>query len=58
MPTYNFVAPRLPDPPKEYTPVSFELFNNTLRLYFKQLDEGIREAAVSPKSQAQVWFLG
>ena len=40
MPTYNFVAPRLPDPPREYTPASFELFNNALRLYFRQLDEG------------------
>ena len=48
MPTYNFVAPRLPDPPREYTPASFELFNNALRLYFRQLDEGIRELSAAP----------
>ena len=58
MPTYNFVATRLPDPPKEYTPASFELFNNALRLYFRQLDEGIRELSAAPEAQAQAWFLG
>jgi hypothetical protein len=58
MPTYVAVAPRLPSPPKEYTQTAFEQFNNALRLYFNQLDEGIRETAASTESQAQVWFLG
>lgn len=58
MTTYNSIAPRLPDPPKEYTQASFEQFNNVLRIYFNQLDESIKEAAVSTESQAQVWFLG
>jgi len=56
--TYNSIAPRLPDPPKEYTQASFEQFNNVLRIYFNQLDDAIKEAAVSTESQAQVWFLG
>jgi len=56
--TYNSIAPRLPDPPKEYTQGSFEQFNNVLRIYFNQLDDAIKEAAVSTESQAQVWFLG
>jgi len=56
--TYNFVAPRLPTPPQEYDSQSFEQFNNVLRLYFNQLDDAIKEAAVSTESQAQVWFLG
>lgn len=58
MPTYVAVAPRLPSPPKEYTQAAFEQFNNTLRLYFNQLDESVRLAGASPESQAQVWFLG
>ncbi len=58
MTTYNSIAPRLPDPPKEYTQASFEQFNNVLRIYFNQLDDAIKEAAVSTESQAQVWFLG
>jgi len=58
MTTYNSIAPRLPNPPKEYTQASFEQFNNVLRIYFNQLDEGVKEAAVSTESQAQVWFLG
>jgi len=56
--TYNSVAPRLPTPPQGYDQQSFEQFNNVLRIYFRQLDEEIREAAVSTESQAQVWFLG
>ena len=37
---------------------TFELFNNALRLYFRQLDEGIRELSTAPEAQAQAWFLG
>ena len=58
MTTYNSIAPRLPTPPKDYNKQSFEQMNNILRIYFNQLDEGVREAAVSTESQAQVWFLG
>jgi len=54
----NFVSPRLPDPPKEYNSQSFEQFNSVLRIYFNQLDDGLRKAVVSPETQAQVWFLG
>jgi|TARA_E500000318_G_scaffold110459_1_gene125963 hypothetical protein len=54
----TFVAPRLPDPPKQYQKGFLDRFNNTLRLYFNQLDDGIRKAATSPEAQAQAWFLG
>jgi hypothetical protein len=54
----NFIAPRLPTPPDGYDPQAFEQFNNVLRIYFNQLDDGLRKAAVSPETQAQVWFLG
>ena len=53
----DFKAPVLPDPPKEYDENAFNQLNNTLRLYFNQLDKGIRDASVSPTAQATAWFL-
>ncbi len=58
--SYNidFKAPVLPDPPREYDESTFNQLNNTLRLYFNQLDKSIRDASVSPTAQAAAWFLG
>jgi hypothetical protein len=46
--SYNidFKAPVLPDPANEYDVRTFNQLNNTLRLYFNQLDK-----------QAADWFL-
>ena len=54
----DFKAPVLPDPANEYDVRTFNQLNNTLRLYFNQLDKGIRDASVSPAAQATAWFLG
>ena len=40
----NFRAPALPQPPQDYDRVSFDQFNNVLRIYFNQLDEALRNA--------------
>jgi hypothetical protein len=58
--SYNidFKAPVLPDPANEYDVRTFNQLNNTLRLYFNQLDKGIRDASVSSTAQAAAWFLG
>lgn len=53
----DFKAPVLPDPPREYDESAFNQINNALRLYFNQLDKGIRDASVSPTAQATAWFL-
>ena len=53
----DFKAPVLPDPPREYDESAFNQTNNALRLYFNQLDKGIRDASVSPTAQAAAWFL-
>tara|TARA_R110000823_G_scaffold272072_3_gene391427 strand:- start:391 stop:585 length:195 start_codon:yes stop_codon:yes gene_type:complete len=54
----DFKAPVLLDPPSDYNVQSFNQLNNTLRIYFNQLDKGIRDASVSPTAQATAWFLG
>ena len=54
----DFKAPVLPDPSNEYDVRMFNQLNNTLRLYFNQLDKGIRDASVAPTAQAAAWFLG
>ena len=54
----DFRAPVLPDPPREYDESTFNQINNALRLYFNQLDKGIRDASESPTAQAAAWFLG
>tara|TARA_R110002020_G_scaffold385246_1_gene596195 strand:- start:14 stop:208 length:195 start_codon:yes stop_codon:yes gene_type:complete len=58
--SYNieFKAPVLPDPPNDYNVQSFNQMNNALRIYFNQLDKGIRDASMSPAAQATAWFLG
>tara|TARA_R110000822_G_scaffold14327_4_gene50586 strand:+ start:3403 stop:4002 length:600 start_codon:yes stop_codon:yes gene_type:complete len=38
---YNFKAPALPYPPKEYDFGTFQQLNNVLRIYFNQLDRSL-----------------
>ena len=40
----NFVAPTLLNPPKEYEANVFEQTNRSLRIYFNQLDNALRNA--------------
>lgn len=51
----NFRAPALPQPPQDYDRVSFDKFNNVLRIYFNQLDEALRNAmAIQEPYELQV----
>jgi hypothetical protein len=53
----NFRAPALPIPPQEYNKAAFDRFNNTLRLYFNQLDDALRNDTLAEKSDALSWYL-
>tara|TARA_R110000764_G_scaffold68569_1_gene142248 strand:+ start:706 stop:900 length:195 start_codon:yes stop_codon:yes gene_type:complete len=52
----DFVAPTLPNAPAQYSQLDFELFNNVLRVYFDQLDKGLRDASTSPQAETAGWF--
>ena len=52
----SFIAPVLPEPPQEYDPAQFNQLNNALRLYFNNLDRGIRDASTAPIAEAKGWF--
>jgi len=52
----DFVAPTLPIAPTQYSQSDFEQFNNVLRVYFDQLDQGIRTASTSPQAETTGWF--
>ena len=52
-----FRVPALPNAPYEYDRQTFDQMNNTLRLYFTQLDSAIRNATVSDRAEAVSWFM-
>ena len=61
---YNvpFRAPALPYPPQVYDQQSFEEFNKVLRIYFNQLDNALRNAALAQQAEATdqqsfTWFM-
>ena len=54
----NFVAPVLPPSPQIYDSFYFDQFNDTLRLYFNQVDEVLRDGTLQQNSEAAAWFLG
>ena len=53
----TFRAPVLPRPPDEYSRQDFEKFNNTLRLYFNQLDDALRSDRLINQGEAMSWFI-
>jgi hypothetical protein len=53
----EFVAPLLPSPPDEYSKIAFEKFNNSLRLYFNQLDQALRNDTLVLQVEANTWFM-
>jgi hypothetical protein len=53
----EFVAPLLPSPPDEYSKIAFEKFNNSLRLYFNQLDQALRNDTLVLQAEANTWFM-
>tara|TARA_R110000744_G_scaffold184827_1_gene304248 strand:- start:474 stop:665 length:192 start_codon:yes stop_codon:yes gene_type:complete len=53
----GFRAPVLPYFPDEYDRQTMEQFTNVLRLYFNQLDNAIRTASSTDKTDAQAWFV-
>ena len=54
----NFVAPVLPPSPQIYDSFYFDQFNDTLRLYFNQIDEVLRDGTLQQNSEAAAWVLG
>ena len=54
----NFVAPVLPPSPPIYDSFYFDQFNDTLRLYFNQIDEVLRDGTLQQNSEAAAWFFG
>ena len=52
-----FRAPVLPRPPDEYSRQDFEKLNNTLRLYFNQLDDALRSDRLVNQGEAMSWFI-
>ena len=53
----TFRAPVLPRPPDEYSRQDFEKLNNTLRLYFNQLDDALRSDRLINQGEAMSWFI-
>ena len=53
----NFRAPVLPRPPINYSQEEFDKFNNTLRLYFNQLDDALRNDTLVNQGEAMSWFI-
>ncbi len=53
----TFRAPVLPRPPDEYSRQAFEKLNNTLRLYFNQLDDALRSDRLVNQGEAMSWFI-
>jgi len=53
----EFVAPLSPSPPNEYSKVAFEKFNNSLRLYFNQVDKALRNDTLVLQAEATSWFI-
>jgi len=53
----GFRAPALPYFPDEYDRQTMEQLTNVLRLYFNQLDNAIRTANSTDKTDAQAWFV-
>ena len=52
----DLVSPTLPNPPAQYNQSDFDQFNATLRIYFDQLDKGLRDASTSPQAETAGWF--
>jgi|TARA_R100001015_G_C4572543_1_gene130382 hypothetical protein len=53
----DFRAPVLPRPPIDYSQEAFDRFNNTLRLYFNQLDDALRNDTLVNQGEAMSWFI-
>tara|TARA_R100001594_G_scaffold46118_1_gene79135 strand:+ start:538 stop:732 length:195 start_codon:yes stop_codon:yes gene_type:complete len=53
----KFRAPALPLPSDEYNRDNAIKLNDSLRLYFMQIDEQFRKPTLKNQSDAQGWFL-
>jgi hypothetical protein len=53
----NFVAPALPQPSSVYSVEYQNQLNNTLRIYFNNVDKAVRDSYISDASEANSWFL-
>ena len=54
----TFAAPALPLSPMEYDQRHFNDINNSLRLYFNQIDQALRNTDIANQAEATSWFIG
>tara|TARA_R100000781_G_C4080282_1_gene127466 strand:+ start:67 stop:234 length:168 start_codon:yes stop_codon:yes gene_type:complete len=54
----DFVSPPLSFAPEEYESSFFSQNNETLRLYFNQLDNSLRDALKQEYAESTAWFMG
>ena len=54
----DFVSPPLSFAPEEYESNFFSQNNETLRLYFNQLDNSLRDALKQEYAESTAWFMG
>tara|TARA_R110000737_G_scaffold343977_1_gene370598 strand:- start:830 stop:1021 length:192 start_codon:yes stop_codon:yes gene_type:complete len=54
----NFNAPALPLTSGEYNQMYFDQYNDTLRVYFNQLDGAASKGLAQEYSQSVAWFMG
>ncbi len=54
----DFLSPPLSFAPAEYESRFFSQNNETLRLYFNQLDNTLRDALKQEYAESTAWFMG
>tara|TARA_R110001592_G_scaffold335749_1_gene620690 strand:- start:2923 stop:3090 length:168 start_codon:yes stop_codon:yes gene_type:complete len=54
----DFVSPPLSFAPEEYESGFFSQNNETLRLYFNQIDNTLKDALKQEYAESTAWFMG
>ena len=54
----DFIAPPLPFALDEYDQAYFNQYNETLRLYFNQVDGALKNALTQEYAESAAWFMG
>jgi len=53
----SFRAPAIPYAPKEYNQQDFAEIHKVLRIYFNQLDSGLRDNRDAQRAEAMGWYM-
>tara|TARA_R110000787_G_scaffold164307_5_gene277416 strand:- start:974 stop:1165 length:192 start_codon:yes stop_codon:yes gene_type:complete len=54
----DFVSPPLDFAPEEYEQSYFSQYNETLRLYFNQVDDALKTGVNQEYAESAAWFMG